>query len=143
MAIGGWCEFTFPWFANMRSLFNVTGLILPVLRYNRAMDVTQIIVVVAVIAVLFVGYAVFTGYIRNRAKRSRRPGFIVTKVYQDLAHFQYEAPKMVEGGYAITYISSGERYLMTEGMTLEQIMAGPMKRLNPDGNKPVMVNYTL
>ena len=107
------------------------------------MDVTQIIVVVAVIAVLFVGYAVFTGYIRNRAKRSRRPGFIVTKVYQNLAQFQYEAPKMVEGSYAITYISSGERYLMTEGMTLEQIMAGPMKRLNPDGNKPVMVNYTL
>jgi hypothetical protein len=50
---------------------------------------------------------------------------------------------MYEGGYAITYISSGQRYLMTEGMTLEQILDGPMKRLNPDGNKPVMVNYTL
>jgi hypothetical protein len=106
------------------------------------METSQILTVVVIIAVLFLGYGFFTRYSRAKAKQSRDPAHLVTKIYSDLAQFEYEAPKMLEGGYMITYVGSGKRYFPTEGLSLEQIRDGPLRTICSDGATAFLVNYS-
>jgi hypothetical protein len=102
----------------------------------------QIITIIVVLGVLFLSYMLFTRYTRAKARQARDPRHLVTKVYNDLMEFDYEAPKMLEGGYVITYVASGKRYFITEGMSLEQIRKGPLAQLSPDGITAFLVNYS-
>ena len=106
------------------------------------MDIAQILTVVVIVAVLFLGYGFFTRYSRSKAQQSRDPTHLVTKIYSDLAQFNYEAPKMLEGGYVITYVGSGKRYFPTEGLSLEQIRDGPLLTICSDGETAFLVNYS-
>jgi len=106
------------------------------------MDIAQILTVVVVVAVLFLGYAFFMRYSRAKARQSRDPTHLVTKVYSNLAHFNYEAPKMLEGGYVITYVSSGKRYFPTEGLNLDQIRDGPLHTICAKEDTAFLVNYS-
>jgi hypothetical protein len=87
------------------------------------MDWLSILAVVIVIAILFLGYYLFLRYSRAKARLLRQPGAVITKIYQDDWQFEEEAKKMFEGGYIITYVSYQGKYLLTEGLTLEQIKA--------------------
>jgi positive regulator of sigma E activity len=48
------------------------------------METSQILTVVVIIAVLFLGYGFFTRYSRAKAKQSRDPAHLVTKIYISL-----------------------------------------------------------
>ncbi|MCX5970443.1 MAG: hypothetical protein NTV14_02870 [Coprothermobacterota bacterium] len=106
------------------------------------MDIGQILTVVVIVAVLFLGYGFFTRYSRAKARQSRDPTHLVTKIYTDLSQFDYEAPKMLEGGYVITYVGSGKRYFPTEGLSLEQVRDGPLRMICADGETAFLVNYS-
>jgi len=47
---------------------------------------------------------------------------------------------MLEGGYAITYISYRGKYILTEGLSLEQIKANLVKIW--DGKGFIIVSYS-
>ncbi|MCR4428692.1 MAG: hypothetical protein NUV68_05065 [Caldiserica bacterium] len=87
------------------------------------MGIEGIIAVIVILVVLFLGYYLFLRYSRAKSRILRQPGAVLTKIYQDEAQFEEEAKKMLEGGYTITYISHAGKYTLTEGLTLEQIMA--------------------
>lgn len=95
-----------------------------------------------IIAVLFIGYLLFGRYMRARSRLARDKGHLITKIYKDLEQFDYEAPKMYEGGYRITYVAWGRRYFITEGKTLEQIRAGVLSQLPQDKPQGFIVNYS-
>ena len=95
-----------------------------------------------IIAVLFVGYTLFGRYMRARSRLARDKGHLITKVYKDLTQFEYEAPKMYEGGYQITYIAWGRRYFLTEGKTLEQIKESVLSQLPKEKPPGFIVNYS-
>ncbi len=96
------------------------------------MGIEGIIAIIVILGVLFLGYFLFLRYSRAKSKVLRQPGAVITKIYQDEVQFEEEAKKMVEGGYSIIYISHGGKYLMTEGLTLEQILAN-LKRIRKNG----------
>ena len=82
-----------------------------------------ILAIIVVVLILFLGYYLYLRYSRAKSRILRQPGAVITKIYQDEAQFEEEAWKMLEGGYVITYVSYQGKYLLTEGLNLEQIKA--------------------
>jgi len=104
------------------------------------MDWQSILEIIVIIGILFGGYYLSLRYNRAKAHQSRQPGALVTKIYQDLEEFENEAKMMREGGYIINYISLHGRYILTEELTWEQIIASLLK--HRQGGEPFIVNYT-
>jgi type VI protein secretion system component VasF len=93
-----------------------------------------------ILLVLFGGYYLFLRYSRAKSRVLRQPGAVITKIYKDQFHFEEEARRMLEGGYAITYISYRGKYILTEGLSLEQIKANLVKIW--DGKGFIIVSYS-
>jgi len=104
------------------------------------MSLQTILAIIVVLLVLFGGYYLFLRYSRAKSRILRQPGAVITKIYHDEFHFEEEAKKMIEGGYIITYISVEGRYILTEGLSLEQIIEA-LKKLW-EGKGFIIVSYS-
>ncbi|MGB9553287.1 MAG: hypothetical protein ACPL7L_02810 [bacterium] len=96
--------------------------------------------IIAILIVLFAGYFLFLRYSRAKSRVLRQPGAVITKIYKDEFHFEDEARRMLEGGYVITYVSYKGKYILTEGLSLEQIKANLEKLWQGKGF--IIVSYS-